>query len=284
MAWKSIKRYRGLIIRSWRRWWKVISQGTRTLLSMESTRAVCARGDKCSFWHDSDERAKSTLETTRSSEPPTQRGRSASRKGILGDLGCPIDSFAKTSCKQFEVHYLVTSDTLPNVNFISQSRVEKFGNKCSFPHEKVEEQPNTMPKKGRWQKCSGCIERCATVELCISRRTAAGIFIDFNGRAQKSWDQFQFTKVTQRHADIRENKGPSLGKMQVKILHQRSPYAMKFEDKCQEEIWKTRAMRPRRRVDIGQEHLKTQRYGQSYLLLTCQRMEFTSSIRKENLL
>ena len=127
---------------------KVISQVTRSLLSMESKRAVCARGDKCSFWHDSDERAKSTPDSTLSSEPPTQRGRSASGKGILGDLGCPIDNRAKTSCKLFELHYLVTSDTLPNVNFISQSRVEKFGNKCSFPHRKVEEQLNKMPKKG----------------------------------------------------------------------------------------------------------------------------------------
>ena len=34
---------------------------------------------------------------------------------------------------------------------------------------------------------------------------------------------------------IRENKGPSLGKLQVKIPHQRSPYAMKFEDRSQVE-------------------------------------------------
>ena len=46
----------------------------------------------------------------------------------------------------------------------------------------------------------------------------------------------RFTRVTQRHADIRRNKDPSLGKTQVKILHQRSPYGMKFEDRSQEEI------------------------------------------------
>ena len=32
-----------------------------------------------------------------------------------------------------------------------------------------------------------------------------------------------------------ENKGPSLGKIQVKIPSQRSPSAMKFEDRSQEE-------------------------------------------------
>ena len=41
--------------------------------------------------------------------------------------------------------------------------------------------------------------------------------------------------ATQRHANIRENKGPSLGKIQVKVPHQRSPYALKFEDRSQEE-------------------------------------------------
>ena len=44
----------------------------------------------------------------------------------------------------------------------------------------------------------------------------------------------RFTKATQRHANIRE-KGPSLGKIQVKIPHQRSPYAMKFEDRSPED-------------------------------------------------
>ena len=45
----------------------------------------------------------------------------------------------------------------------------------------------------------------------------------------------RFTESTPRQASIRENKGPSLGKIQVKILHQRSPHAMKFEDRSQEE-------------------------------------------------
>ena len=43
------------------------------------------------------------------------------------------------------------------------------------------------------------------------------------------------TQSTLRQASIRENKGPSLGKIQVKIPHQPSPYAMKFQDRSQEE-------------------------------------------------
>ena len=45
----------------------------------------------------------------------------------------------------------------------------------------------------------------------------------------------RFTKAAFRQANIRERKGPSLGAIQVKIVHQRSPYAMKFEDRSQEE-------------------------------------------------
>ena len=40
----------------------------------------------------------------------------------------------------------------------------------------------------------------------------------------------RFSQSTLRQASIRENKGPSLGKVQVKLPHQRSPYAMKSED------------------------------------------------------
>ena len=45
----------------------------------------------------------------------------------------------------------------------------------------------------------------------------------------------RFTKSTLRHASIREKKGPSLGKRNVKVPHQRRPFAMKFEDKSHEE-------------------------------------------------
>ena len=45
----------------------------------------------------------------------------------------------------------------------------------------------------------------------------------------------RFTKFTLRQASIREKKGSSLGKIQVKSPHQRSPYVMKFEDRSHKE-------------------------------------------------
>ena len=54
-------------------------------------------------------------------------------------------------------------------------------------------------------------------------------------KALETLEKVRFTKSTLRQASIREKKGPSLGKIQVKNPHQRSPYAMKFEDRSHEE-------------------------------------------------
>ena len=45
----------------------------------------------------------------------------------------------------------------------------------------------------------------------------------------------RFTKYTLRYASIRDKTGSSLGKIQVKPRRQRSPYAIKFEDRSHEE-------------------------------------------------
>ena len=65
----------------------------------------------------------------------------------------------------------------------------------------------------------------------------------------------RFTKATERHANIRESSGLSLGQVQVNILPSAQSYALKFEDRSSGEDWKTGAMRPRRRMETGQEHL-----------------------------
>ena len=79
-------------------------------------------------------------------------------------------------------------------------------------------------KKRRQGCCSCCEKRCHS--WVVSRKT-------------QSHQNFRKNKVsgkpTLRQASIRENTGPSLGKMQVKIPHQRSLYAIKYEDRSQEE-------------------------------------------------
>ena len=67
---------------------------------MESKKGSVREETKCSFRHDSGERAKSTLKTNPSCDPQTQRGRSASRKGTLRGRS-PSGKINRQPCKDF---------------------------------------------------------------------------------------------------------------------------------------------------------------------------------------
>ena len=268
MTWNFIRKYRCLTIRSWKRWWRKTYirnfdtkfwhqkwenwkrcsvTSCRGLRGIERRQGVCnqwkgkgqcSRGDQCSFRHDSDERAKSTPKTAPSSEPPTQRGVSSSRKRNLrgwspsGKINRqPCRDFLKGTCTKLPCDYWHPSEC----QFYKSESGCKFGNKCSFPHRKVAEQP----KKSRtlwWQKSSVFCERRATVGLCIAGQPPKSSTILRSGsKVLGPIRRVRFTRATLRHANILENKGPSLKKIKVKVSHQRSPSAMKFEDRSQEE-------------------------------------------------
>ena len=55
----------------------------------------------------------------------------------------------------------------------------------------------------------------------------------------------RFTKSWLRQARILEKKGPPLGKINVKVPHLRSPYAMKFEERSHEETERHQRCAPR---------------------------------------
>ena len=111
----------------------------------------CSRGDKCSFRHDEDKRAKPTPKTAPPSEPPTQRGRRESRKKKLRGRG-PPGKFARLPCEDFLkgicTKLLCDNRHPPECQFYLSESGCKFGNKRSFPRWKVEEQPHEKPKKG----------------------------------------------------------------------------------------------------------------------------------------
>ena len=77
----------------------------------------------------------------------------------------------------------------------------------------------------------GCVSQDSDAHVSQDRKTRGNPMQKVLEPIQKE----RFTKSTLRHASIREKKGPSLGKLNVKVPHQRSPYAMKFEDKSHEE-------------------------------------------------
>ena len=79
----------------------------------------------------------------------------------------------------------------------------------------------------------------------------------------------RFTKSRLRQASIREKKGPSLGKIQVKSPHQRSHHAMKFEDPSHEETERQQRCARSKAWNLAKKHFQAQRERQSYILLAC---------------
>ena len=55
----------------------------------------------------------------------------------------------------------------------------RFGEKCSYAHRQVDEQPSKRSKKEWLQKCSDNVESFSTIGLRISRYGAAEVLIDF---------------------------------------------------------------------------------------------------------
>ena len=129
----------------------------------------------------------------------------------------------------------------PECQFDKNATGCKTGDKCLFPQHKVDEQPNKKPKKSHIPKRRGSDDKNAVATVrsvsqlsCVSQDSDALVSPGRKSRGnpmQKVLEPIQrvrFTKSTPRHASIREKKGPSLGKINVKVPRQRSPFAMKF--------------------------------------------------------
>ena len=69
----------------------------------------------------------------------------------------------------------------------------------------------------------------------------------------------RFTKSTLRQASTREKKEPSLGKINVKVPHQRSPHATKFEDRSHEETERQERCAQSRAWNLAKPKYKLQR-------------------------
>ena len=113
----------------------------------------------------------------------------------------------------------------------------KFGSKCSFPHWKVEEQPNKKPKKGGDKSAVAFVKEVRQLG-CVLQDTEpleSSSILRKGTKVLGPFRRVRFRRAALRQANIREKKGPSLNKIQVKLPHQRSPYAVKFEDRSQEE-------------------------------------------------
>ena len=109
----------------------------------------------------------------------------------------------------------------------------KLGVECLFPNWKVEDQSNKRPKKGGDKSAVAVVKSVRQLQrppesLPILRKCT---------KVLGSIRRVRFTRAALRQANLRESKGASLiDEIQVKVPHQRSPCALKFEDRSQEEM------------------------------------------------
>ena len=163
----------------------------------------------------------------------------------------------------------------------------RFGEKCSYAHRQVDEQPSKRSKKNGDKSAVALLKKNElydrTVRLVLdayssNTRQLGCVFQDMeppksSSILRKSSDMqkpircVKFTKAVARHANIRD-QNPSLGMICPGELHQPSRNAPKFEDRSQEETeWQEQGAR-RSSVEAGQKSIKIKGEKQSSILLT----------------
>ena len=135
--------------------------------------------DKCSFGNDEDDAAKPTPHTA----PPL----SHKIEDVEVHRGTsPYGTFARQLCKDYLKGTCTKSPYdhwhPPECQFCKSETGCKFGTECSFPHWKVEEEPNKKPKKGG-DKSAVAILKDARQLGCVLHDVEPPDLYRFYGRA-----------------------------------------------------------------------------------------------------
>ena len=143
---------------------------------------------------------------------------------------------------------LVNIGIRPSANSYKNETGCKAGDKCLFPHYKVAEQPNKKPKKSYFpkrresdDKNAVALVKSTTIGLRIKRFGCVGFSLrqTVQGKPDaKSLGTDSKNTIHSVYAASSEYPGKErtiVGKENVKVPHQRSPYATKFEDWSEEE-------------------------------------------------
>ena len=184
------------------------------------------------------------------------------REPEVPEVDC-LDGLARITSEELAVTHFVKSGTLQNACLFQKTKSGcRFGEKCSYAHLQVDEQPTerskknddktavAMLKKGDWH------ERGPVTDQCHDRPREPGKRSDKKLGQKSSKRQSQdmtppksilrkgtdmpkpiqrvkLTKAIARHTKIR-HQNPSLGSTCPGEPHQRSPNAPKFEDGSRE--------------------------------------------------
>ena len=133
----------------------------------------------------------------------------------------------------------------PECLFHKSEKGCRFGEKCSYAHRQVDEQPSIRSKKNGDKSAVAMLK--ITQQLgCVSQDMEppkSSSIVRKSSNIRKPIRCVRFTKAVVRHADIREHN-PSLGMICPGDNHQRNPSAPNFEDRSQEETeWQERCAR-----------------------------------------
>ena len=200
-------------------------------------KSQCSKGDQCSFRHGSIDRAqKPDHNAATPSEPSFAPGRSVVEEREVSEAKVTMGPFfehrADIIWKVPRTRSPCEYRQPPECQFFQTETGCKAGEQ---PKKKLKERLRfSQKKRKRRHECCSYCENCTTIGLRLARLGSIG----FSQRKtapgnpmQKVLGQIRkvrFTQSTLRQASIREKKGPSFGKIQVRNSHQRSPYAKKM--------------------------------------------------------
>ena len=190
-------------------------------------------------FHDINKRAKTTQpnpspsSSTRQSEKCIENQKSQSKS--------PSGRMIRWSCKDYLKRTCTNSFCEkwhpPECLFYKSENGCRFGEKCSYAHRQVDEQPSKRSKKNDDKKSAVAMLKSTRQFGCVSQDMeppkSSSIFRK-RSDIRKPIRCVQFTKIVARHTNIRD-QNPSLGYICPGDPHQRSSNAPKFEDRSQEE-------------------------------------------------
>ena len=255
----------------------VKNQGTKQ-------RVQCVKGNNCSFRHEINKRGKVTPSNPspnslmQQNERTSSRTRSPRGKSPSGRMSrWPCKDYFKGTCNNSFCEKWHTPEWL----FYKTKSGCRFGEKCSYAHRQVDEQPTKRSKKnddksavatlkkGDWHERGPVTDQChdrswkpdkrsdkklgrrSSQRRSSDARQLGCVFQDMTPPKsilrkctdmRKPIQRVKFTKATARHTKIRD-QNPSLGYICPGEPHERSPNAPKFEDRSQETEWQEQGAR-----------------------------------------
>ena len=225
---------------------------------------LCIKGDNCSFRHDVNKRGKMTQSNPSPRSSTQQNERNASRTRSPRGR-CPSGRMSRWPCKDYLKGTCNNSFCErwhpPECLFYKTESGGRFGEKCSYAHRQVDEQPTkrskknndksvvALLKKGDWYERGSVTDRShdrsgkpdkrgdnemkrgPSKHRSFSAPQLSCVFQDMkppksilrkSTNMQRPIQRVKFTKAVARHTKIRD-QNPSLGYFCPGEPHQRSP-------------------------------------------------------------